>query len=527
MTKTNQDIIDRIVELHKELDNITKTAKAVAEEKNIEYTDTFRRLASRIVNRDAEENQTDEDLDDIFLLAKSKEFDRSKKVFLISWVQSDTKVHPQMLKNMEAYAEKQDATIHLVAGRYKNPNSLEASSRIKSNEKDKYTWDKLSHPYIDSNRHKIHENLWVLSDVKVQPTASTPLSGLEGLTGIESCIVGHPRQQLKFLPTLDGCPDKIICTTGSLTLPNYTDTKVGMKSMFHHTLGFVVVELDDNDFIIRPVSCEEDGSFQDLIWYVSNGVVEEKTNSCEAIVWGDLHHGKHDGELLKASISQSLMMLNNNRKVVIHDAFDCNSVSHHDLRNPFSSLQKETENNDDLFKELYYLHSFFSSLNTFNYVVVRSNHDEHLDKWLCDTDWRKSTNKKAYLDISYIKSNNPDLSALECFFSQDKINNVVFLNENQSYKIKDIELSIHGHLGVSGSKGSPLQFKSLNTKAITGHTHSPLILDGLYTVGTMTPKRVDYNRGLNKWGWANVVVHHNGKRQLLIFNSNLNYSTLM
>lgn len=514
--------IQRVLEIFEETKNITITAKRLCSEFGLEYNDSQRRWVSIVVNRELFGDE--EEVNDILEQAKNKEYDKTKKVFFITYAQSDTKVNQPMLNNMEVYAEKHNASIHVILGRYKNPTSLEANKNIKQKETNKYNWDEAIHKYADSNRHNIHENLCILSDVKIQPTASTPLTGLNGLTGKESCIAGHPRQHLKFLPTLDGEPDKIICTSGAVTLPNYTDTKVGKVGEFHHTYGFIIVEIDDNDFIIRPVSCLDDGSFCDLIWSVKDGEVTENKNSAQAIVWGDLHHGLTDDLVLQETINQSRMLLNEDKRVYIHDVFDASSISHHDLKDPFVLYQKEGLT---LHQEINSLSVFLDELSEeFNTFIVRSNHDEHLDRWLKDTDWRKSNNRDLYLRLSYSKAINPNLSALELAM---RIYNVdaTFLNENTSHKIDGIELSIHGHNGVSGSRGSAIQFKNLNTKSITGHTHSPLILDGLMTVGTLTRKRIGYNKGLSAWGWANAVIHHNGKRQLLIFNNNYNYTTLL
>ena len=38
---------------------------------------------------------------------------------------------------------------------------------------------------------------------------------------------------------------KMMMTTGSCTVKNYTDSKAGKKGEFHHTLGFVIIEIKD------------------------------------------------------------------------------------------------------------------------------------------------------------------------------------------------------------------------------------------------------------------------------------------
>ena len=56
-------------------------------------------------------------------------------------------------------------------------------------------------------------------------------------------------------------------TTGACTVKNYTDSKSGKKGEFHHTLGFVIVEIkDDETFFIRQVHGNP-SIFFDLLLY--------------------------------------------------------------------------------------------------------------------------------------------------------------------------------------------------------------------------------------------------------------------
>jgi hypothetical protein len=60
---------------------------------------------------------------------------------------------------------------------------------------------------------------------------------------------GAPKVQMEMIPVLDGQKPKIMLTTGAITKKNYTDSKSGKVGDFHHTFGFVIVEIkDDNTF---------------------------------------------------------------------------------------------------------------------------------------------------------------------------------------------------------------------------------------------------------------------------------------
>jgi len=110
-----------------------------------------------------------------------------------------------------------------------------------------------------------------LKQIGLQPTAVNPMSGFEGLTGHQSCIIGHPKVQLKSLPVLEGYHIKVMMTTGACTVANYSDTKAGKKGEFHHVLGFAFVEIRDNDiFYMRQITATDDGSFINLNHKVVN-----------------------------------------------------------------------------------------------------------------------------------------------------------------------------------------------------------------------------------------------------------------
>lgn len=303
--------------------------------------------------------------------AKAKVFDKTKKRFLITWAQNDTPVHLRFFRNMEAYAENVNADIHVIAGRYKNPTSV-------FDDKAHDIWSSLVTPYLDAARHDIHKYVSIMSDVKVQPTAVNPMTGLQGLSGINSCIFGAPKAQLEMIPVLEKARPKMMMTTGACTEANYTDSKAGKKGEFHHTLGFVIVEIDGDEFHARHVTADDNGDFCDWTNEVSFegeevamkfDSINDKLNWIEAhcgakplelkgehkvenitemaaCILGDLHYGHHDQEV----IDKTHEMLERVKPdhVVLHDVFDGNSISHHEMKNPFAQIAKEHHGTNDL-----------------------------------------------------------------------------------------------------------------------------------------------------------------------------------
>jgi hypothetical protein len=524
--KYTKEQIDFVKNLVEKGSTVTPAARKMCEKWNLLFDDTIGRAMRKKMQKLAVTNNVLKIEDtSVFKEAQNKKYDKTKKRFIITWAQSETKVHTELLKNIKSYAKHIDATIHVIAGRYKSPISLSGSKYLQKSEKNqKLFWAEELIPYLDAARHKIHKHLCILSDVKVQPTASTPLSSMNGITGLESCIIGHPRVHLKSLPVLENYPNKLILTTGAITLENYTDSKSGKKGEFHHQYGFVIVELDGDIFHIRQVVASNDGSFYDLYYSVNNEVVS-KHDGAEAIIFGDLHLTEEDKEAVEISfeIDEKLNVKNN---IILHDTFNGTSISPHENKLPFEILKKEESGLDNLENELNYVKNFFNSKKDCKFISVRSNHDIWLDRWLNDVDWRKSKNKKMYLELaSNLSKDTDNKGVLSMYLKQNNINNVKCLGINDSYVVLGNELAIHGHQGVSGSKGSIVQFKNINTKNITGHSHNPTREDGSVVVGTLTKLRLSYNTGLSSWMHSNAVIYKNGKvQQIHIINGK--YTTL-
>lgn len=511
MSKYNKEPLDFVMaQMAKDPSlSITKATKLMCEKFNFEYKDSVRISISKLLKR--RRNETPEDVIEespIFKAAQQKVAEQ-KQTFLISWAQNATPIHKNFFKNLKAYAEDLDAGIHIIAGRYSNPTSVFA-------DKDQDWWDPKVVPFLDAARHNIHPLLQILSDVKIPPTGATPLTGLNSITGLESCIVGHPRQQVKSLPILNGYPSKLLLSTGAATVANYTDSKSGKKGEFHHSIGFVIVELDGDIFHIRQVSADDKGNFYDLFKRVKNGKVMDNEEGAEVAVLGDIHIAHNDERA--TDVTFKLLDKMKPKHTMLHDIIDCESISHHEENDPFRIMQKEENGTGDLKKELEIMLKWVKDRLKYNLVVVRSNHDDFLDRWLKTADWRKARNKRMFLFGAQILANQPiaQQKGVISFLIEDSFGDQVkTLGLDDSYRVLDWELGVHGHVGANGSRGSANQYKQMNTKMITGHTHSPSRQDGHICVGTLSKLRVGYNKGASSWMHANALIYPDGKAQLI------------
>ena len=471
--------------------------------------------------------ERDEPTPEQYEVAKTRVFDKTKERFIISWAQNNTPVNKDFLLNIEAYAKHINADIHIIAGRYKNPTSLFNS--------DEEYWVNEVLPYLDANRHDVHDYVSIMSDVKIQPTAVSPMTGLAGLSAQNSCVFGSPKVQLEVIPVLEGYRTKLMMTTGAVTLKNYTDSKAGKKGEFHHTFGFVVVEIDGDETYIRQVTADEDGAFSDLIFRVDSGKVTSG-NTIDGIVLGDIHLGQDDDAIMDSTFN----IINdlNPKAIVVHDLFDAQSVNVHDSKNPFIQYRKEVEGKNDLKVEIDLMMTWLGELRDLaeEIVIVRSNHDDMIDRYLINEDWKKGHIKNAltYMEYSTAILSQKATKGIIPWVINEKYPEILTLNLDSSYRINGWELAVHGHQGSNGARGSVNTFRKLSTKLITAHTHTCSTHDGHMCVGCTCKKKQGYNEGgASSWTNSHIIIHkdYNGngssKAQHLIMNPDGRYTTLM
>lgn len=508
--------IDIIKELFNNTQNVTTTAKEFCKLKSLHYEDASRKRVSNLLLRLGitislnETQEIEKSIDDDYNFAKSRKLSTSK-YYIVTWEQNATPLHGNLWKNILAYKEFLGAELSVILGRYKNPTSVFTDSDYDS-------WNELTKPYWDANRHDIHKYLTILGDVKIQPTAVDPLSSLEDITGETCTIVGHPKMWLKSVPVLEGHPKKILTTTGAITLPNYTDSKSGKKAEAKHKLGFVIIEVKDEEiFFIRQVEADSQGNFIDLVHNVKDGVVS-KNDVVDAIVWGDTHVASLNPEILPETLSFIEKM--NVPLEVHHDLLDGTSVNNHIINNPIEQYKRMIEQKDDVAIEIDNVLNFLEQRPETKKLVIQSNHNDRLDRWVINQDWKKDIkNSLTYLKYTTAALEGKAPKGILAYLIEDKFKteDVICLDYDDSYLLHGIELAHHGHIGANGSRGNANQFRKMSTKMVLGHYHSPFRMDDVVGVGTSSHLREGYNKGASSWLNSHIIILPNGKTQHLIF----------
>lgn len=444
-----------------------------------------------------------------------------KRLFITS-AQNATPVHKAFLASLLVACKALDAQLLVVPIRYKNPTSTWTS-----NDGANDWWAPEVTPYLCNERKVLGKHLVLLGDVKTVPTAEQPLAGFETMTHSESAILGHPRLQLKTVPVPRNRMPKLLTTTGSVTVRNYTDSKTGKKGDFHHTFGACFVELRGSKFHLRQINADKDGSFIDLDkCYRVDGVAPAPR--ALALVMGDTHVDFVDPAVEAATFgARGMVRTLKPRTLVWHDVLDGYSRNPHHRDNVFNEIAKRGTGRHDVAAEVARAIAFLGKYTPkgVQSVVVSSNHDEFLARWVRDTDWRRDPdNAKFYLATAaaMVDSTRLGVGGLEvcepfAYWVKKNLGSdrVRCLRRDESFEVAGIELGFHGDRGPNGARGSIRNYRGIGPKVVIGHSHSPGIEQGAYQTGTSTRLRLEYNSGPSSWLQTHVVVYANGKRALL------------
>lgn len=457
------------------------------------------------------------------------------KRFILSSAQDSTHVHVPFVKNLEAYAKHLDAEI-VIAGFTYNKALFEDHAKT--------AWSYATEiaGYITNRRYDLGNNVVFCGEMNILPTAVSPLSGLETYTRDKWGIFPHAKVQLKSIPTLKKSLTKMIMTTGTVTKPNYVMKKDGIKAHFHHVYGAVIVELrSDGAFFCRHLLGDKtDGSFYDLDKFVVRETVTEGHRAL-AMTWGDIHYEKLDYDCAKASFGFTgggpaypfnLLDTLKPEYQFVHDIIDFKARNHHNIHDPHFLYGQFVNGSEDVLGDIKSSGEFLKKISRpfCQTVVVESNHDLALMKWLKTADYRYDpVNARFFLKAQSkvydaIERDDQRFSILEDTIREEfpDLDNVVFLREDDSFVIAKhaggIECAMHGHLGANGARASSRSFARMGPKANVAHTHSAEIFDGIYTAGVSGSLDMGYNRGLSSWSHTHILTYRNGKRTLLTMN---------
>lgn len=445
----------------------------------------------------------------------------SVRRFVITSAQNATPIHRRFWLSLRQYARRNDAELLVIPLRYKNPTSI-YSANMRSQE----WWDPKTVPFLWNVRKRINENLSLLADIKTEAAASEPLRGFESLSGAESAILGHTKLQMRVIPTPQTKLPKLLTTTGAVTVKNYTDTKRGKIGEFHHSLSAVIVEFERKIFHLRHVHGDKKtGEFTDLDTRYTPWK-PYKAPRPKALIMGDTHVDFIDPKVERATFGpEGMVEALNPQTLVFHDLLDNYTINPHHVGNPFNAVAKLRAKRSSVRMEVARAIEFVVARSSDSHpaVIVSSNHDDFLRRWIIRADWKEDPeNAEFYLEtaLKMVRATKLGLGGTETTspfidLLAPHAPVVRALGLNESYVLAGIELGMHGELGPNGARGSIKNLRRIGVKSVIGHSHTPGIEEGCYQVGTSTRLKLEYNNGPSSWLNTHCVLHADGKRQLI------------
>jgi hypothetical protein len=436
--------------------------------------------------------------------------------FIVTSAQNNTPLNRKGWKAINKLAEHYHAQILVIPTLYLPPGFAKQHENV--------WWPSELEPYLIDNEVRLCPSLRVMGNVKITATAVNPLSGFESLTQGDSALFGHAQIQMKTVATPQNKLPKILQTTGSISEKNYSKAKAGIKGDFHHSLGAVIVEVeDDGTPYIRGIVGDEKSEFYDLNLHITARGVK-KCNEVEALVIGDEHSLWVDADVKEATFmaDDSLVNLLRPKFVVRHDLIDSYSVSHWHRNSPSTKYKKHVNGEDSLYFELLQTAGYMedTSQDFFTNVVISSNHHDHIKRWLEEVDWRSEPwNAAIYHELwgawLHAIDSGEDFHPFIYWMRANCSAKAMYITPDYPFIVKGIYLGYHGDRGSNGTRGSLSGFSKIGAKTIVGHTHSPGIEKGAYMIGCSCMLGLDYTSGPSSWMHTHAIIHPNGKRQLV------------
>ena len=466
------------------------------------------------------------------------------KRYIFTSAQNNTKLHEGLWNNLLALAAYYDAELHISRYTYmKSGLGKKGDKALFTPTKDEtlyganvVAWPSVLDEYLNDERCEVAPGLVWCGEWQRLPTTKRPLSGYESYTGRKSGIFPHAKFEMNSVPASKFEDTKFNYTTGTITMRNYIVKGAGLQATFHHGYGALLVEVDcDGDWFCRQLNATSDGVICDLDLMVKDGKVTSGHHA-EAVNLGDIHCQEMDKGV--HTVTGDMIRHLKPKRIFYHDLLNFGSANHHERKDPFRKFERHVWGQDDVEAEVCKTMEYLAGQATMwwecDHIVVDSNHDRALERWLREADWRDDPinmlfyMKAAQAKLTAIADGHDTFHMLRHWWIEMvamtneglKYPNVHFLDEDEGYVICEdahggIECGMHGHLGPNGARGSAAAFAKMGRKANVGHTHQAGIYDGIYTAGTNSNLDLGYNHGPSSWSHSEIVTYENGKRAIV------------
>jgi hypothetical protein len=437
--------------------------------------------------------------------------------FVITSASNNTNRFKSGWESLQRYCEFTGAELAVIPVHYKNISLYQGNQSY-----DKF-WPKELEPYLITEKIYLGGKVQLMGNINIAATAANPLSSLSAIGGDITCIYGHPQLAMEPVAAPASKRPKRVWTTGSISIPSYSDTKLGAMGAFHHVMSALVVEVNDRETFVRVLSIDHKGEFYDLDIKCTPKKYSEG-HRVTALATGDEHVKFMLPSVKKATYTEydSLAKLIRPKYIYRNDLLDWYAGSHHHERDPVLMFQKFHKGDNDGRKELDQALDHLAETTPKGCInrIVSSNHHDHLDQWIRRTSIDKDhvnamllTDLKKWVRESALKGENK--SAMQLYFEKNPCGvPVEFLDRNKPCLHNGVDYSQHGDVGVNGSRGSARGIAKTTYKATIGHSHGARIVRSVFQAGTSTG-RLGYENGMSDHTNTHVIHYPNGKRTIV------------
>lgn len=443
---------------------------------------------------------------------------RGANRFVITAAANNSELNYPAWNSLLKLCEDRNAILIVIPIHYKNISLYTAGQEYLK------TWPKQTEPYLIDQEIRIGPKTYIRGDISIQATAANPLSGMAPLAGDKWAIFGHSQVALEPIATpLEQLPGRMY-TTGAITRKSYSQTKLGAKASFHHVFGALLVETQGKKSHIRQLNADSKGHIHDLTdLYTPEGIQREVP--ALSLTTGDEHAKWMAPNVLKATYNKedSIVSYCKPAHIVRHDVLDGYAGSHHHEGKYLTEYKKwylgDANYRRELDEVVDHINSTTPSEWTCTNILVRSNHHEHLDKWLERADDRKDhVNADLICELRNLQREaireERDHDAFRLYLEPRLTVPVQFSDSNTPLMLGGVDHSQHGDRGANGARGSARGIANTTHKATIGHTHSARIVQAVYQVGKSTGT-LEYEQGLSSHTQTHCLQYANGKRTLI------------
>ncbi len=474
--------------------------------------------------------------------------------YLMGYAQNNTLAHP-MLSDVEALVawlktlpETRDCRLLVGTGTYNKsaygPKSVKRGTGGATDDEDNWYDPKLASYILDENVLLAPGCVWN-GRSNILPTRKYPLSDKANLNGRLSNVIPHTKMHLESVPSMADEATKLNLSTGSLTQRNYLQKDAGYVAEQDHDYGFTMIAVDsDANWFPTQIEFTDEG----LMFFGPQGFgavtvrnsdvkairtedLTPENSVTEAINWGDTHASEMDLGIRRLAFGAGGMLDETMPYYQFHnDLFSMRSRGHHELKDFVRSYEKYADGEDSVEDELQITADVLteSDRDWCETIVVPSNHDRHLDRWVNEADFRldplnaKFFARCLYQTLDAIDCGDKDFNLLEWALRDvGDFGMVRFLSEDEGFVLckrkgfPGIECGLHGDLGPNGSRGTTMSLIRLGRPINKGHDHIATRKGKVMSAGALAI-RLPYMHGPNSHTVANIMTFKNGARTHVI-----------